>query len=199
MEVNAQIALHSSHNRVFLIKLLGARMGAIWRTVSSPLWVVTTVVVGVLLNLVSSYLKDATDRLLKGFSRRRGASMSARNEKRLATLRRLRRDDLFRVEFRTAQIEEEQRGYLYHVMALIGAFSLFMPMVTSKVPLGVPLFDGAYLLPYVWRLMWFMTAVAVVVGFKFKMSATDRSILLAATEDHRIQPVYRHEDYTDGS
>lgn len=67
-------------------------MNELLRNISSPSWWVGVVIVGILINLISAYLKPRIDGIVSKFSTRRRNQLAADREFRKATVERLRAD-----------------------------------------------------------------------------------------------------------
>ncbi|CAN7578720.1 hypothetical protein [Paraburkholderia hospita] len=76
----------------------------------TPTWIVSTVIVGLLLNVVSGYLKDGLDRMLSILFERWGRASARRSKARAEMVKLLRTDMEFQRSFRIKRLVDAHRA-----------------------------------------------------------------------------------------
>jgi hypothetical protein len=158
----------------------------IWKTVTSPLWVVTTVLVSLLLNVFSGYLKDGLDRLLQHLFKRREESAGKRRRERMEMFDKLITDREYRTDMRVDQIRQEFVAYACNVIATFSGLMVILPAVHVTPLLDRPLsFQiSAKFVTAMWALSALVMGSSVMLGMKYRQSAMRKKIQLAITEDY---------------
>lgn len=170
-------------------------MNAIWQTVTSPLWLVTTVVFGLLLNVISGYAKDWIDRFWAVSSKRRRDAASRKEEEDVAMWAKLASDPDYRAKATISALREELLAYWFNLSAVLGGFAVLLPAVRVTPLLDHPVVE---MNPKVRTSLWLFVAViaglGVLLGYRFKRSATHTRMYLAGTE-HMFNAAHRSAIY----
>lgn len=125
-------------------------------TMLTPAWIVSVVVVGLILNVLSGYLKDGLDILFGGFSNRAARASTRRAEARKALIARLRSDPPFRQQYRLRRLRD---AYLAATMTPVSIIEI---MVALSPPLsGV----GWFFQPPSEAMRVFIVLVGVIILF----------------------------------
>ncbi|ACC71311.1 hypothetical protein PPMP20_13320 [Paraburkholderia phymatum] len=172
-------------------------MGEIWQTVTSPLWVVTTIVVGLLLNVLSGYAKDWLDCLLAETFKKRRDSLSRKRNEEMAMWEKLASDSRYRAKTTIDALRDEMLAYMFHVSAMVSGLTALLPAVPVT-----PLFDHRLLTvsPKAHTVIWLMCTVfgtlSLMLGLRYKRAATRARMHLAGTEP-RFNEVCLAEIYSN--
>jgi len=153
------------------------------KTMLTPTWVVSTLVAGLVINIVSGYVKDGMDKVLAVSSKRARESGSRRAQARTALAAKLHADLAFRLQYRRKRLLD---AYYATWTTVLGLIMLLVGLAdTSHVTGGSPPQPTARLFNIILGL------VLLTVGGGYMVAVFHRSFRLLDAEGYAEQAARR--------
>lgn len=155
-------------------------MDEIWKTLSSPAWWITAVAFGILVNLVSAYLKDPLDSLVaKFFKAWRTRSEKAReNYKARLAFVASNTDEQLHVLMEALHFRSKSNGWLIVAGIWAGFYALALQIRTSIVLTAIQLKQSAEVDSILTNVAILLGTAAAILAMRNAFAAVDREELV---------------------